>query len=146
MVVGVGQNAHGALILAAGGGCDAVAIVDGLWGPWQEPDDAIDAMYANLRAILADEGAVDPAPPSGLDPRTRHGYGVNISPAFAQRFWGSVTCPLLAVETAASTTPPQERAERLGWFGGPTTSVELDDPSERSIVATIVEWHEGLPA
>ena len=122
-----------------------MAIVDGLWGPWQEAEAAIDAMYANLRAILADQGAVDPAPPSGLDPRTKHGYGVNISPAFAERFWGSVTCPLLAVETPASTTPPQERAERLGWFGGPTTLAEVDDASAAAVVATVVEWHERLP-
>lgn len=146
LVVGIGQNAHGALILAAGGGCDALAIVDGLWGPWQEPADAIDAMYANLRAILADEGAVNPAPPSGLDPRTKHGYGVNISPAFAQRFWGSVACPVLAIETPASTTPAHERAERLGWFSGPTTLVDLADASARSVVATIVDWHEAPAA
>jgi hypothetical protein len=146
LVVGIGQNAHGALILAAGGGCDAVAIVDGLWGPWQEPADAIDAMYANLREILADEAAVNRAPTSGLDPRTKHGYGVNISPAFAQRFWGSVGCPMLAIETPASTTPAHERAERLGWFGGPTTLFDLADASAQSVVATIVAWHEALAA
>ena len=34
-------------------------------------------------------------------------------PAFAQRFWGAITCPVLAVETPASPTPPSERAERV---------------------------------
>jgi hypothetical protein len=140
LVVGVGQNAHAALILAAGGGCDAVAIVDGLWGPWPAPDAAIDEMYAGLRALLADPRAVAAAPPSGLDPRTRHGYGVHISPAFAQRFWGAVTCPVLAVETPASPTPADERSERVTWFGGPTTLVELEAHDPAAVTAAISAW------
>jgi len=140
VVVGVGQNAHGALILAAGRGCDAVAIVDGLWGEWLEPEDAIEEMYASLRGILADPGATGPAPRSGLDPRTRHGYGVSVSPSFAQRFWGSVVCPLLAVETSASTTPPGEREERLSWFGGETTLVELDTAAPHEVLRAVEAW------
>jgi len=140
VVVGIGQNAHAALILAAGGRCDAVAVVDGLWGPWQDPDAAIDEMYAGLRALLADDGAVTAAPPAGLDPRTRHGYGVHVSPAFAQRFWGAVTCPVLAIETPASPTPPGERTERTSWFRGPTTLVELDAPDPAAVTAAISAW------
>jgi len=144
LVVGVGQNAHGALILAAGAACGAVAIVDGLWGTWQEPDDAIEDMYANLRAVLADDGAIGPAPPSGLDPRTKHGYGVSVSPAFAQRFWGTVRCPVLAIETPRSRTPAAERAERLRWFGGPTSLVELDVDDVDAVVTAAAEWLSSL--
>jgi hypothetical protein len=140
LAVGVAQNAHGALILAAGGGCGAVAIVDGLWGPWSEPDDAIATVYAALRGIAADDGAVGPPPASGLDPRARHGYGVSMSRAFAQRFWGAITCPLLAIETPASPTPPGEVAERVGWFGGPTTLVELADDSPVAVVEAVAAW------
>lgn len=140
LVVGIGQNAHGALILAAGGGCGAVAVVDGLWGPWQEPDEAVDDMYANLRAIVADAGAVAPAPSTGLDPRARHGYGVSVSPEFVLRFWGAITCPVLAVETPASTTPPRERSARAALFGGETTLVELDDASPAAAVAAVQAW------
>jgi hypothetical protein len=144
VAVGVGQNAHGALILAAGGGCDAVAIVDGLWGAWQEPGAAIADMYANLRAILADEAAISAAPPAGLDPRATYGYGVNVSPAFTQRFWGAISCPVLAIETPASATPPAERAERLSWFGGPTTLVELDRDDPDAVVAAAAAWLHAL--
>jgi len=143
LVVGVGQNAHAALVLGAGGGCDAVAVVDGLWGPWQDPEDAIDDMYAGLRAILADESAIAPAPPSGLDPRAAHGYGVYVSPAFAQRFWGAVSCPVLAVETATSATPPPERAERLAWFGGTATLVELESPDPEAVIHAIATWWQA---
>ena len=143
MVVGVGDNAHGALILAAGGGCDAVVIIDGLWSEWQEPDDAITEMYAGLRAILADEGATRPPPSSGLDPRAKHGYGVHMSPSFAQRFWGAVTCPVLAIETPASSTPPGEREERVSWFGGEATLLELEVTEPRVVLRAVEAW---LPA
>ena len=139
-VVGVGQNAHAALILAAGGGCDSVAVVDGLWGPWQEPEAAVDEMYVGLRALQADEASVTSAPPSGLDPRTTHGYGVHMSPAFAQRFWGAIACPVLAIETPASPTPAKERHERASWFVGPTTLVELDSDDPAAVVATVEAW------
>jgi len=145
LVVGVAQNAHGALILAAGRGCEAVAVVDGLWHPWEEPADAIEAMYAGLRGILGDPGATAPAPASGLDPRTKHGYGVHMSPAFAQRFWSAIDCPVLAIETPASTTPPAEREERLSWFGGDTTLVVLSDVDPAAAVSAVREWsgHPG---
>jgi hypothetical protein len=138
LAVGIGQNAHGALILAAGGGCEAVAIVDGLWGRWPTADDAVDEMYGGIRRLLDDPGAVGPPPPRGLDPRTRHGYGVSISGDFACAFWGAVTCPVLAIETPESTTPPDERAERIGWFGGDAELVELDTSHPAAVVAAIV--------
>ncbi len=144
LVVGVGQNAHAALILAAGGACDAVAVVDGLWGPWQTADASVDAMYGGLRRLLEDEGATAAAPPSGLDPRAAHGYGVTMSREFAQRFWGSVTCPVLAIETAASTTPPAERAERVRWFGDRATLLEVAEADVEGIVQEVSTWWDGL--
>ena len=143
LVVGVGENAHGALILAAGAGCEAVAIVDGLWGRWPSPDEAVDEMYGTIRRMLEDDGAVEAAPASGLDPRTRHGYGVSVSASFAQRFWGAVTCPVIVVETPRSATPPQERAERVGWFGGETELVQLDTSEPGAVVRAIVEARGG---
>ena len=142
LVVGIGQNAHGALILAAGGGCDAVAIVDGLWGPWPTAGASVDQMYGAIRRMLEDEPATAPPPASGLDPRTRHGYGVTMSRVFAERFWGAITCPVLAVETPASTTPLDERAERVGWFGGAGTLVEVPSTSEGDVVAELVAWSQ----
>jgi hypothetical protein len=140
LVVGVGQNAHGALILAAGRGCEAVAIVDGLWGPWSDAAAAVDEMYAGIRRMLEDEPATAPPPPSGLDPRTKHGYGVSMSAEFAQRFWGDVACPVLVIETPTSTTPSAERAERTSWFGGDTTLVELASSDPAAVVGAIRDW------
>ena len=140
LVIGVRQNAHGALVLAAGGGCGAVVLVDGLWPAWREPAEVIDAMYANLRAVIADRGAVAPPPTSGLDPRARYGYGVSMSAPFAATFWRAVSCPVLAVETPASMTPPAERPARAALFGGPTTLIELDDGSPAAVVAAVQAW------
>jgi pimeloyl-ACP methyl ester carboxylesterase len=138
--VGIGQNAHAALILAAGGGCDSVAIVDGLWGEWMGASEAVDGMYDGLRSLLADHDATDPPPPSGLDPRARHGYGVTMSRRFARLFWRAVTCPVLVVDTPASPTPTAERGERASWFGGPTSLVALDTADPGVVVAAVAAW------
>jgi hypothetical protein len=137
LVVGIGQNAHGALILAAGGGCEAVAIVDGLWGRWPTAEEAVDEMYGGLRRLLDDEGASAPPPPTGLDPRTRHGYGVSVSADFTRAFWGAITCPVVVVETPSSPTPPGERAERVAWFGGDAVLMELGTDAPSAIVEAI---------
>jgi hypothetical protein len=141
LVIGVGQNAHGALILAAGGGCDAVAIVDGLWGPWSTADEAVDEMYDMIRRVLDDDGATTRPPAGGLDPRTRHGYGVTVSASFSQKFWGAIACPVIVIETPASATPPDERAERVSWFGGETVLAELDTADPSAVISAIVDAH-----
>ena len=139
-LVGVGCNAHSALVGAAGGDCDRVVVVDGLWGPWRRPADEIDAFYAMIRAIAADPAATAPPPASGLDPRARYGYGVMSSARFAQRFWATIDQPVLAIETPQSTTPRDERMERLAWFGGAATLVELDAADAAAVVEAIQAW------
>jgi pimeloyl-ACP methyl ester carboxylesterase len=139
-LVGVGENAHSALVGAAGGDCDRVVVVDGLWGPWKTPVEEIDACYAMVRAIAADPEATGPPPASGLDPRASYGYGVMSSARFAQRFWGVIDQPVLAVETPRSTTPRDERPERAAWFGGASTLVELDTADPAAVVDAIQVW------
>ncbi len=140
-LVGVGENAHGALVHAAGGGCDRVVIVDGLWGPWRTPAEEVDAFYAMIRGVAADAAATGPAPEWGLDPRATYGYGVMTSADFSRRFWAAIDQPVLAIETPASATPPNERAARLGWFGGPATMVELDAKDPGTVIDAIRAWH-----
>ncbi len=139
-LVGVGQNAHGALVHAAGGGCDGVVVVDGLWGRWRSPTEEIDAFHAMVRGIASDRAATGPPPASGLDPRATHGYGVMSSAKFARRFWAAVDQPVLAIETPSSMTPPEERVERVAWFGGPATLVELDTSDPTTVVEAIRSW------
>ncbi len=140
MLVGVGENAHPALVSAGAGDCDRVVVVDGLWGPWRTPAQQIDDYYAMLRAVAADPAATGPPPSSGLDPRAMYGYGVMSSAQFAQQFWGVIEQPVLAIETPRSNTPPGERAERAAWFAGGADIVELDATDPVSVVATIQAW------
>lgn len=144
-LVGVGENAHSALVHAAGGGCGRVAVVDGLWGPWCSPAEEVDAFYALVRGIAADPGATGPAPTSGPDPRATHGYGVMVSERFCRRFWAAVDQPVLVLETPASRTPRDERAERITWFGGPATLVELAADEPATVVTAIRDWCEPAP-
>jgi len=139
-LVGVGHNAHGALVHAAGGRCDRVVVIDGLWGVWQSPSEEIDAFYDMIRAIASDPAATGTAPASGLDPRATYGYGVILSAPFAQHFWAAIDQPLLAIETPKSRTSREERAERLAWFSGPATLVELDAFDPAAVVDAIRTW------
>jgi hypothetical protein len=144
-LVGVGENAHGALVHAAGGGCDRVVVVDGLWGRWRTPAEEVDTFYALIRGIAADPAATGPPPDAGLDPRATRGYGVMTSARFCRRFWAAIDQPVLALETPASTTPREERAERVAWFGGPATVVELDAADPATVVAAIGAWRRATP-
>jgi hypothetical protein len=139
-LVGVGRNAHGALVHAAGGGCDRVVIVDGLWGAWRTPSEEIDAFYSMVRAVASDPAATGSPPASGLDPRATYGYGVMTSAPFAKRFWAAIDQPVLAIETPNSSTPPEQRIERVAWFGGPATLVEVDALDPTTIVEAIRTW------
>jgi hypothetical protein len=139
-LAGVGHNAHAALVVAAGGDCERLVIVDGLWGPWRGPADEVDAFYTMIRAIAADPAATAPPPATGLDSRASYGYGVMSSARFARRFWGTVDQPVLAIETPRSTTPRDERGTRAAWFGGPTTLVELDEADPVAVVDAIQSW------
>ncbi len=139
-IVGVGHNAHGALVHAAGGGCDNVVVIDGLWGAWRTAAEEIDAFYGMIQAIAADPDATGAPPTSGLDPRATYGYGVMSSAHFAQRFWAGIDQPVLAIETPASVTPRGERADRVAWFGGAAALVELDTADPTTIVDAIQAW------
>jgi hypothetical protein len=139
-MIGVGRNAHAALVSAAGADCDRVVVVDGLWGTWLSPAEEVDGFYAMIRAVAADPAATGPPPATGLDPRAAYGYGLMSSARFAQRFWGTIDQPVLAIETPRSTTPPDERTERVSWFSGASTLVELDRVEPATVVAAIREW------
>ena len=139
-LVGVGHNAHAALVSAAGGDCDRVVVVDGLWGAWRDPSEEIDAFYAMIRAIATDPAATAPPPASGLDPRASYGYGVMSNARFAHDFWATIDQPLLAIETPRSLTPRDERMVRLAWFGGATALVELDPANPATVVDAIQGW------
>ena len=49
----------------------------------------------------------------------------------------SIACPVVAIETPASVTPPDERAERVSWFGGDTVLVEVGTGEPAVIVEAI---------
>ncbi len=144
VLLGVGQNAHGAAVLASGGGCDALVVVDGLHARFGTPAEEVAAMYAMVRAIAEDPAATAPAPPQGLDPRATYGYGVTVSAPFLQRFWAAIGVPVLVVETPASPTPADERAERAAWFAGPVTVVEVADAGPGAALAAVLPWVGAL--
>ena len=144
LVVGVGQNALGAAILGVGGACSAIALVDGLAGPWlEDADERVEVGYRHVRAILGAPEAYGAPPARGLDPRTAVGYALVLTPRLCRPFWRAIEVPTLLVETPASATPPDEVDERASWFGGPTELVRLDAADPGTVLATVDRWWSG---
>ena len=146
LAVGVGQNAHGALILAAG----AVAT------PWRSST----ACGVRGRAPRSRSTRCTPAsdgcsptrarrrrrPAAGLDPRASHGYGVTMSASFAQRFWGAITCPVLADRDARVATPPDERADGSAGSAGRRRARELHGGGGPGRVVAAIAGGDGAGA
>ena len=65
-----------------------------------------------------------------------------VSPAFCRRLWSAIDQPVLVLETPVSVTPPEARRERVSWFGGATTLVELDAADPATVVDAIRGWIE----
>jgi hypothetical protein len=144
VVAGHGSSAYAAIVLALAGRASGVVLVDGLGGPWVTPTEAIDDLYAHLRALLDDPAAMG-APPGdgGLDPRAAHGFPANQARSLWEALWRAVTVPALVIETPRTPTPANERAERIACLGGTTLAVDLADDHPASVIAAIARWAHG---
>ena len=122
LVVGVGQNAHGALILAAGRRVRRRRHRRRPLGPVADPDDAIADMYASLRAILADDAADRPRRRRPASTRGRGTATASACRRLRPALLGRDRLPGPGHRDARVTHPADERAERVGLVRRP------DDP------------------
>ena len=130
VVLGHGWGAYAAEYLAAAGRVWALVMVDGLGGPWRTPAEITEMQTAWLHRALELHAtpAVTPDPLLGL------GFPDVWEPEFTRSRRAAITVPVLALETPASPTPPEERQARTGDFGGPATY----EPCTRADVAARV--------
>jgi pimeloyl-ACP methyl ester carboxylesterase len=140
IVAGHGWGAFGAELLAAAGRASALVLVDGLGGPWVSRGELIDAQHRWLRAVLADPAALAPPPAGALDPRLRHGFPSIWERGFTEARRAAITVPVLALESPASSTPPDERAERVAAFGGDARAEAIAETSPQSVMAALSAW------
>lgn len=149
VVVGVGPSGWAAQLLALGGRAGALALVDGLGGPWREPSAAVAADREWLRALSSDPPALVPPPPGApLDPRLRHGVPPQTDRTLALRSAAAMPVPVLVLTTIPVTPPPATSAPALSAAevdelvaAFPRAEVaHLEGPSSALVARTIVAW------
>ena len=135
-VLGQGWGAFAAEFFAAAGRATRLVLVDGLGPPWCSVQELVADQHRWLRGTLADASAL--APPQGVpDPRLGHGLWSIWERDFISGLRAAITIPVLAIETPASPTPPDQRTERLTDYAGPATLVEIGAPSAVAVTAAL---------
>jgi pimeloyl-ACP methyl ester carboxylesterase len=114
-VLGHGWGAFAAEHLAAAGRVANLILVDGLGGPWRTAGELAESQMVWLRAAL-DVHAQPVGPP---DPILSLGFPDVWHEETTRGRRAAITVPVLAFETSASPTPPDQRRARLAMFGGP---------------------------
>ncbi|MCU1451254.1 MAG: alpha/beta hydrolase fold [Acidimicrobiales bacterium] len=131
-VLGHRWGGFAAELLAAAGRASQLVLVDGLGPPWCTVDEVVADQHRWLREVFADRAALA-APTTAPDPRLGHGFWSIWERGFVAEFRKSITVPVLAVETRASRTPPEQRAARLGDYSGKAEVVEAPDASASAV-------------
>lgn len=140
LVAGHGWGAFGAELLAAAGRASGLVLVDGLGGPWVSRSELMDVQHTWLRGVVADPPALAPPAPDGLDPRLRHGFPSIWERSFTDARRTAITAPVLALESPASTTPRDERADRVAAFGGAAQWEEIAEATPQAVLAALTAW------
>jgi len=146
VVVGVGLHGWLAQVLALGGRASGLVLVDGLNGPWRNPQEQIAAGVQWVRAISDDPAAIAPAPSSGLDPRATHVVPTHGSKRLALKAARAMPVPTLILESPASPLTRAEVDEVAGEFATGATVQEIEGPSAHAAVEAIVGQREELLA
>lgn len=146
VVLGLGVNGWNAQLHGLGGRASAVALVDGLGGPWTTIRESVLAGVAQLRAISDDPEAVAPmASGASLDPRLHHGLPAHGSRKMAFEVAGVMPVPVVVMESPASPVPPADAEELTARMPGGGTLVRIDDLSPATVAAATVAAFARLP-
>jgi pimeloyl-ACP methyl ester carboxylesterase len=122
VVFGHGWGGFAAEVVASAGRASRLVLVDGLGPPWQTFDDLVADRHRWLREVFADPESLAP-PRTTPDQRLAHTFPSVWDRTFIANLRGSITVPVLAIETPASRTP--DPSERLADYAGPTTLLEV---------------------
>lgn len=142
VVVGVGANGWAAQLLALGGRASALALVDGLGGPWLTPSEVIAGERDWLRAVFDDPAATGPAPVGAVDPRFRHVVPRQTSVDLARRGASALRVPVLVVESPASRSGVH-RDELVDLVPDATVAI-VDDASPTTVAPHLVAWVRSI--
>jgi pimeloyl-ACP methyl ester carboxylesterase len=142
VVLGVGASGWVALMLGVAGRASAVAVVDGLGGPWRNGTEAVAESVEWARRLMDDPLLARPVPAGEMDPRLAHP-----APSFSnQRTVGqaiaALAVPLLVMSSPRDRLDEGERRLVLGANGGatPRTSVAVGSARPEDVRDPLQRW------
>ena len=114
VVLAVGGSCTAAKLLGLGGRAAGLVLVAEFDGPWPASmDEALVVGHAWARALADDPVAVAPAPATGLDPRTAHGFPPRLDREYRAAQRAAVPVPVLDLPDGP---PADVLAEAAQWW------------------------------
>jgi pimeloyl-ACP methyl ester carboxylesterase len=140
VVVGVGASGWVALVLALAGRASAVAVVDGLGGPWRSAAEATADGVAWARRLIDDPHRLGPVPAGVADPRLEQLPPPFSNESIARQAVGALRVPLLVASGPADPLTAEERTRLLAHARVPVTTVTVRSARPDDVAPAIGGW------
>jgi pimeloyl-ACP methyl ester carboxylesterase len=140
VVVGAGASGWVALVLALAGRASAVAVVDGLGGPWRSAADATADGVAWARRLLSEPALSEPVPAGSTDPRLDHLLPPFSNERVVREVLAALRVPLLAVSGPADPLSADEREALLAEAGAPVSTAIARSAGAVDVAPLVSDW------
>lgn len=140
VVVGAGASGWVALILALAGRAGAVAVIDGLGGPWRNADEATADGVAWARQLMEEPVLSEPVAAGVADPRLGHLLPPFSNQRVARQALAALSVPLLVVSSPDDPLAPDERADLLAGARSQVTTEITISPRPSDVAPALSEW------
>lgn len=140
VVVGVGASGWVALVLALAGRASAVAVVDGLGGPWRSAAEATADGVAWARRLISDPHQLGPVPAGVADPRLDHLPPPFSNERVARQALVALRVPLLVVSGPADPLAAEERSRLLAHARVPVTAALAPSARPDDFAPVLSDW------
>lgn len=145
VIVGVGSSGWVALILALAGRAAAVALIDGLGGPWRNAADATAEGVEWGRRLLEDEYRHGPVPAGVPDPRLAEPFPPFSNQRVARQALAALEVPLLVVSSPADRLSSEARSDLLSEARVPVTCETTASALAVDVAPVLARWTANLP-
>lgn len=140
VVIGAGASGWIALVLALAGQASAVAVIDGLGGPWRSAGEATADGVAWARGLMNDPTLLEPLPAGVTDPRLDHLMPPFSNERVARQALAALRVPLLVVSSPADPLSADEVAALLSEVEGPVSTASAPSARPVDVAPAVIAW------
>jgi len=140
VLVGAGASGWVALVVALAGRASAVAVVDGLGGPWRNAAEATADGVTWARRLMDEPDLLEPVPAGVTDPRLEHLLPPFSNERVARQALAALRVPLLVVSSPSDPLSAAERESLLAEVGGPVSTATARSADAVDVAPAVLEW------